>query len=56
MAHNTSVSPGNHGTEKSKKQALIHALRIGEKSGFEKTFDPKAYLKKLNKTEKRLRG
>ena len=34
--------------EEQKKRALNEALRLGEKSGFEKNFDPKAHLKKLN--------
>ncbi len=37
-------------TEEQKKQILNEALRIGEKSGFEKNFDAKAHLKKLNET------
>jgi len=36
-------------TEEQKKQLLNEALLTGEKSGFEKNFDHKAYLKKLNK-------
>ena len=35
--------------EESRKQYLNDALLQGEKSGFEKDFDPKAHLKKLNK-------
>jgi antitoxin ParD1/3/4 len=35
-------------TEELKKQQLNDALRQGEKSGFEKNFDPKVHLKKLN--------
>jgi antitoxin ParD1/3/4 len=34
--------------EESKKKLLIKALTIGEKSGFEKNFDPKTHLKKLH--------
>ena len=34
--------------EEQKKHALNEALRLGEKSGFEKNFDPNAHLKKLN--------
>ena len=34
--------------EESKKLYLNEALEEGEKSGFEKDFDPKAHLKKLN--------
>jgi len=33
--------------EESKKKQLAKALVLGEKSGFEKNFDPKAHLKKL---------
>lgn len=36
--------------EEQKKQTLNEALRLGEKSGFEKKFDAKAHLKKLNAT------
>ena len=36
--------------EEQKKQILNEALRIGEMSGFEKNFDAKAHLKKLNST------
>ena len=35
-------------TEESKKNDLSKALAKGEKSGFEKDFDHKAYLKKLH--------
>ncbi len=35
--------------EEFKKQYLNEALHQGEKSGFVKDFDPKNYLKKLNK-------
>jgi antitoxin ParD1/3/4 len=34
--------------EEQKRQYLNEALSQGEKSGFEKNFDPKAHLKKLN--------
>ncbi|MCF8451055.1 MAG: type II toxin-antitoxin system ParD family antitoxin [Taibaiella sp.] len=34
--------------EEQKMQYLNEALRQGEMSGFEKNFDPKAHLKKLN--------
>jgi antitoxin ParD1/3/4 len=34
--------------EEFKKQYLNDALSQGEKSGFEKDFDPKEHLKKLN--------
>ena len=34
--------------EEQKKQALNEALRLGEMSGFEKNFDRKTHLKKLN--------
>lgn len=34
--------------EEQKKRMLNEALITGEKSGFEKNFDPKAHLKKLN--------
>ena len=34
-------------TEELKKKDLNKALTQGEKSGFEKNFDPKAHLKKL---------
>jgi len=34
-------------TEELKKKDLNKALAKGEKSGFEKNFDPKAHLKKL---------
>ncbi len=34
--------------EEQKMQLLNEALRQGESSGFEKNFDPKAHLKKLN--------
>ena len=34
-------------TEELKKKDLNKALAQGEKSGFEKNFDPKAHLKKL---------
>jgi len=34
-------------TEELKKKKLNKALAQGEKSGFEKNFDPKAHLKKL---------
>ncbi len=34
--------------EEQKKQAVNDALRIGEMRGFEKNFDAKAHLKKLN--------
>ena len=34
--------------EEQKKQYLNEALSRGEKSGFEKDFDPIAHLKKLN--------
>ncbi len=34
--------------EELKKQYLNDTLHQGEKSGFEKGFDPKAHLKKLN--------
>ena len=36
--------------EEQKKQILNEALRIGERSGFEKNFDAKSHLKKLNAT------
>ena len=36
--------------EEQKKQILNEALRMGEMSGFEKNFDVKAHLKKLNAT------
>ena len=36
--------------EEQKKQNLNEALRLGERSGFEKNFDAKAHLKKLNST------
>ncbi|HTE33676.1 MAG TPA: type II toxin-antitoxin system ParD family antitoxin [Chryseolinea sp.] len=35
--------------EESKKKSLNKALMQGEKSGFEKNFNPKAHLKKLRK-------
>jgi antitoxin ParD1/3/4 len=34
--------------EESKKKILNKALAIGEKSGFEKNFDPKTHLKKVH--------
>jgi antitoxin ParD1/3/4 len=34
--------------EESKKKQLIKALAAGEKSGFDKKFDPKTHLKKLH--------
>ncbi len=34
--------------EESKKKDLSKALARGEKSGFEKSFDPKVHLKKLH--------
>jgi antitoxin ParD1/3/4 len=34
--------------EEQKKKDLSKALVVGEKSGFDKTFDPKANLKKLH--------
>lgn len=34
--------------EETKKKNLNKALAEGEKSGFEKNFDPKAHLKKLH--------
>lgn len=34
--------------EESKKKQLNKALATGEKSGFEKSFDPKLHLKKLH--------
>ena len=34
--------------EEFKKQILNEALHQGEKSGFEKNFDPKTHLKNLN--------
>ena len=36
--------------EEQKKQNINEALRLGERSGFEKNFDAKAHLKKLNST------
>lgn len=30
-----------------KKESLINAILVGEKSGFDKNFDPHAHLKKL---------
>ena len=36
--------------EETKKEYLNDALLQGENSGFEKDFDPKTHLKKLNKT------
>jgi antitoxin ParD1/3/4 len=36
--------------EEFKKQYLNDALHQGEQSGFEKNFDPKTHLKRLNKT------
>jgi antitoxin ParD1/3/4 len=35
-------------TEESKKKQLNKALAAGEKSGFKKSFEPKAHLKKLH--------
>lgn len=34
--------------EESKKKGLNKALSVGEKSGFDKNFDPKAHVKKLH--------
>ncbi len=34
--------------EESKKKLLNKALSVGEKSGFEKNFDPKVHLKRLH--------
>ena len=34
--------------EESKKKILNKALVVGEKSGFDKNFDPKTHLKKLH--------
>ena len=34
--------------EESKKKDLNKAIVLGEKSGFDKKFDPKAHLKKLH--------
>jgi antitoxin ParD1/3/4 len=34
--------------EEFRKKAVNKALTIGEKSGFDKSFDPKAHLKKLH--------
>lgn len=34
--------------EEQRRQALSDALQIGERSGFEKSFDAKAHLMKLN--------
>lgn len=39
-------------TEEAKKQYLNDALRNGEKSGFQKDFDPQAHLKELNATKR----
>jgi antitoxin ParD1/3/4 len=38
--------------EELKKKQLYKALVIGEKSGFEKRFDPKAHLERLHKKVK----
>ena len=35
-------------SEESKKKQLNKALATGEKSGFDKNFDPKSHLKKLH--------
>jgi len=39
-------------TEEKKKKQINTALAAGEKSGFEKNFDPKAHLKKLHNKSK----
>jgi antitoxin ParD1/3/4 len=39
-------------TEEKKKKQINTALAVGEKSGFEKNFDPKAHLKKLHNKSK----
>jgi antitoxin ParD1/3/4 len=39
-------------TEEKKKKQINAALATGEKSGFDKNFDPKAHLKKLQHKSK----
>jgi len=47
MARNSSSS-----LEEIKKKQLNKALAVGEKSGFEKNFDPKVHLEKLRNKAK----